>query len=74
MPISNPRLWTELWYRAAREEMGIVVEVHNAKQTIFSLSETRPEGFGDFTVCATPNPNIIFIVKPGVELTHELPK
>ena len=62
-------IWSEAFHRASREELGIVLTVDNPQRSLLRLHHNRPEGFQDYTVCRTDaDPNIILIVKPGVDL------
>lgn len=67
MPI-NPMIWAEPFHRAAREEIGIALTVTNPSAAIDALNRNRPPGFKDYTVARPADPNLIFIVKPGVTL------
>lgn len=63
--------WTDYFYRAAKEEIGIAVTLSEHPVDGFiqdHINTSRPPGFEDYTVCLPSTPNTIFIVKPGVTL------
>ena len=70
MPTNNSPIWSELWLRASQEEIGIAITFsNNPDYAINLLSKYRPrEDFQDYTVCRTEDPNLIYIVRPGVTL------
>jgi len=70
----NHRLWTELWARAARSEMGIAVVAEPANYTKDYIVKNRPDDFKNYVVALTSDPNLLFIIKPGVTLDQELPE
>lgn len=67
MPIDR-NLWSALWLRASREEIGIMARFSSGASARHHLQQHRPAGFEHYTVARTPDPNTVFIIKPGVEL------
>ena len=65
----NQTIWHELWARAQREEIGISIRVSNPQAATARLGFCRPRpACSDFTICNTPDINVLFIVKPSVTL------
>jgi|HubBroStandDraft_2_1064218.scaffolds.fasta_scaffold16066_6 hypothetical protein len=61
--------WTDIWHRATQDELGIAIEFeHNGQNAHYQLERHRPPGLDDYTLCRTPDENLIYIVKPGVTL------
>lgn len=61
----TPILWTELWNRAEREEIGIAVQLadvsHNKAVNLLHIA--RPPHMRNWTACATPDPLTFFIIR-----------
>jgi hypothetical protein len=67
LPRHNP--WSDYFLRAAKEEIGIAVEVNELRDGLDKVIwEGRPPGFEEYTVVIPSIHNTIFIVKPGVTL------
>lgn len=67
-PRHNP--WPDYFHRAAKEEMGLMIEFEEMPRSLIEneIQLSRPEGFEDYSVATCSLPNTIFIVKPGVRL------
>jgi hypothetical protein len=54
--------------------MGIAVVAEPANYTKDYLVKNRPDDFKNYVVALTSDPNLLFIIKPGVTLDQELPE
>lgn len=66
----NKTIWSELWRRAEREEIGVLIRFTNGNEAKFNLQRERPLGFSDYAICRTPDPNTLMIIRPGVNLNE----
>ena len=74
MPTMNNPIWSSLWYRAAKEEIGIAVKLDKAWPWFLSgMGKTRPAGFKDYTLSPTSDPTTFFITKPNAVIDDSIP-
>lgn len=63
--------WTDYFYRAEKESIGIILLLDSPPDNtlVYDVQSSRPAtGFDDYTVALPSLPNAIMIVKPGVTL------
>lgn len=65
----SPEIFQALWARVAtRETIGIAI--HLGPDQIdafkFQMFRHRPPGCTGYTICRTPDPEIVFLLRPGI--------
>ena len=61
-------IWSELWARAAtRETIGLYLRFSDAVNARYQLYRSRPPGCQDYTICFVSDPNVLLILRPGID-------
>lgn len=66
----NRNLWSEIWARVAREEIGLYLRFTNLSHARQRLYQHRPPNMRDHAI-ANAGGIALFILRPGVELNEE---
>jgi hypothetical protein len=73
--MANDALWRELWSRATVEEIGIKFTTNSPDQAVYMLNKLRPPECKEYIIARTPDPNLIYLLKPSATIEQgRLPK
>lgn len=65
-------IWSELWNRVAtKETVGLFLRFSDVVAARWQLYNTRPPGCQDYTICFSPDPNVLLILRPGIDPNAE---
>lgn len=64
----TPKILNELWRRAQASPLGLRLHVTSTDYAVKALRDTQPPDMANFTIARTDEPDIIFLIAPGVTL------
>ena len=74
MPTMNNPIWSSLWRRATKEEIGIAFKIDKPPHGFMQrMLENRPPDLADYSINNTPDPNVFFITKPNAVIDDSIP-